>query len=848
MIGNTKKIDWIDGLKAFAIIAILLNHFVESFGGGPWFSNPSNNWPDFATRMATIFPPDVSLVNRCIKFLGWLGDMAPGVFLLLSGFTLTLSALKKTLQPTQFYLKRLLRIYPLYIAIHIFILIVAKLWFKWDIHFFSASTLLSIAGLRFKDSIFFYVNPSWWFIWTIVQLYILFPFLLMLLKKKGVKIFLAVTLAITVLSRAYGVAGIGFDGNLYNWMTGIFAGTRLFEFTFGMYLGYLFFKNDAAFNNLLSTKAKLFVISLGIYVLGFVCSWTYAGSIFSNIFITIGLSGLFYCIFETLFKKGNAAKSAVLWAGKNSFSVFLLHQPFLMYLGPLFIGTKKGLVLLAAIVLSFILGYCIERVVDYITKIVEAQKEVINALINKHWNKLLIVLLLLPAMAISFFIMYGQLGLERFLKPLLIFVLIAFLSSRVMKKDASAFLSKFFDGVIILSGAFLVITENWYSTYWLLVVLALLILAAMAKVRHSVSVVITFAVLLSGIIFLEKYVQKNKPAEILKWGEYPILQMDTTIGYSLIPNKTTHLKYSNYDFNVVTNSFGFCSPEINFAVKDSNEIRILVSGDAFSMPEGLAYNHSYPYLLEQQLRKNYPGQTINIIDAGVTGYGPNEELAQLKKYIALVKPDVVLNEFFVNEYDDITVSPKERQENIGFFVDQSLKKKYFGNRQTPNYLNNLLQEKTGRVSNTFKYNKSLLFYYKKDAVYYTDSVISLVSTYFDAMKNLCNANNARYMVMYVPGQIEVAKPKDMVYYPSAENLGDTSEFDFNRPQRIAKDLCVAKGIDFLNTTAFLKSYPAQPVYFPESWHWNNEGHKAAAEYLTGYFAKDSVIQKRIIKK
>lgn len=848
MKGDTKKIDWIDGLKAFAILAILLNHFVESFGGGPWFSNPTNNWPDFSTRMATIFPPDVSLVNRVIKFLGWLGDMGPGVFLLLSGFTLTISALKKPLQPTQFYLKRLLRIYPLYIAIHIFILIVAKLWFKWDIHFFSGSTLLSLAGLRFKDSIFFYINPSWWFIWTIVQLYVLFPFLFILLKNKGTKIFLAATLAITLLSRAYGVAGIGFHGDLYNWMTGIFAGTRLFEFTFGMYLGYLFFNNDAALNKLLSNKGRLFIISAGVYLLGFVCSWTYVGSIVSNILITIGLSGLFYCIFETLFKKDGALKNAVVWIGKNSFSVFLLHQPFLMYLGPLMVGTKKGLVLLAAIMLSFVAGYCIEKIVEAIMKMLSARQATINTLINKHWNKLLVVLLLLPAMGISFLIMYGQLGLERFLKPLLVVVLLAFLSTRIIRQETSALLLKFFDAIVILSAVFLVITENWYSTYWLLVVLALAILAALIKVRHSVSVVVTFALLLSGIIALENYVRKNKPAEILKWGEYPILQTDTATVYSLVPNKTTHLRYSNYDYTVVTNTMGFSSPEINLAVKDSNEIRILITGDAFSMPEGLEYSNAYPNLLEQQLRKNYPGYKINVINAGVTGYGPNEEYAQVKKYIALIKPDIVLNEFFVNEYDDITVTPKERLENIGFFVDQSFKKKYFGNTQTPNFLNNLLQEKTGRVSNIFKYNKSLLFYYEKDATYYSESVINKVSTYFDDMKSLCAANHARFMVMYVPGQIEVANPKDMVFYPSAEKISDTTEFDFNRPQKIANALCAAKGIDFINTSSYLKSYPEQPVYFPESWHWNAAGHKAAAEYLVAYFAKDSLITKPITKQ
>jgi len=44
------------------------------------------------------------------------------------------------------------------------------------------------------------------------------------------------------------------------------------------------------------------------------------------------------------------------------------------------------------------------------------------------------------------------------------------------------------------------------------------------------------------------------------------------------------------------------------------------------------------------------------------------------------------------------------------------------------------------------------------------------------MKALCASNNATLLVMYVPGQIEVAKPTDMTYYPQAENVSDTNEF------------------------------------------------------------------------
>ena len=136
------KLDWVDAMKGFALIAILLNHFVESFNSGPWFSNPSYNWPEFSVRMSNLFPSEGTLFIRIIQFMGWLGDMGPGVFFFISGLILTISALNNPLNTIDFYTKRLLRIFPLYISIHAFILIIAIAYFKRDIDIFSINTLL----------------------------------------------------------------------------------------------------------------------------------------------------------------------------------------------------------------------------------------------------------------------------------------------------------------------------------------------------------------------------------------------------------------------------------------------------------------------------------------------------------------------------------------------------------------------------------------------------------------------------------------------------------------------------------------------------------------------------------
>jgi peptidoglycan/LPS O-acetylase OafA/YrhL len=188
-----------------------------------------------------------------------------------------------------------------------------------------------LAGLRFTNSLFFYINPSWWFIWTLFQLYFIFPFLIILLQKNKIKLFLFLTLAITILSRLAGIYGLSLSSNLYFWMTGLFAGTRLFEFSIGMFLGYLIFSNHFNINEQLKKGRRILILSIPIYVIGFIASWTYLGSIFSNILITLGLSGIFYAGYELFFKKYDMLKTPIIWTGKYTFGIFLIHQPFLMY-------------------------------------------------------------------------------------------------------------------------------------------------------------------------------------------------------------------------------------------------------------------------------------------------------------------------------------------------------------------------------------------------------------------------------------------------------------------------------------------------------------------------------------
>jgi peptidoglycan/LPS O-acetylase OafA/YrhL len=841
------KFDWVDALKGFALLAILLNHFVESFNSGPWFSNPNYNWPEFSVRMSNLFPSEGLLPVRIIHFIGWLGDMGPGVFIFISGLVLTISALNNPLYTIEFYKKRLLRIFPLYIGIHIFILIVAIAYFKWNIDFLSIKTLLSLAGLRFTNSLFFYINPSWWFIWTLIQLYFIFPFLIILLQKSRIKFFLLLTFTITILSRLAGIYGLSLSSNLYFWMTGLFAGTRLFEFSIGMFLGYAIFSNRYNINELLKKGKSILALSFLIYVIGFIASWTYLGSVFSNILITLGLSGIFYAGYELFFKKVETLKTPLIWTGKNSFGIFLIHQPFLMYYSAIYSGYLKVFVLVLSLAASFLLGNIFEKMVNKMVNFIIPFWDRILGIFRGKTGLFLVIGSILTTSIIGLLVSLEFRINPKYITLLFLLQLIYFGFLRLFVRENLPYLiNSLIDVVIILTGAIIVLPWDWLSIYWLLIIFSYLIIIAAKNFTHAVRVFVSLTTLILVIGVTEIFLWKNKPLEVGRWGEYPALQVDSVTVYSLIPNRSTQLRYNNYDYIVKTNSLGFASSGIDLTSKPANEKRIMIIGDAFSMPEGMEYEFSYPFLLENALRDEYKNLNINVINAGVTGYGPIEEYAQLKKFIDTLKPDVVVNQFFVNEYSDINDIPEKKQKGIGFNSKYTRNSKLTIRAQTPVHALFLIKDITGR-DNKYRYYKSLLNLYEKKSSLFSDSVQTKMGSYLDLMSDLCANKNSEYVIMYVPGQIEVSKPAHISYFPYNENINDTAKFDFNLPESIIQKLCGNKNIKFLNTKEYLKNYTTQPLYFEESWHWNKEGHRAVAIFLADYLVQNSLISNSSIK-
>ena len=280
-----------------------------------------------------ILPKNQEIFN--FRTLASLGFAGVNVFILLSGFGLTLSMTKvyinhnnkyKNISWKRFFYRRLIRIYPLYIIAHILFFITGALLGKYADMPLDIGFLLSITGLRvFFPKYFWYGPDAFWFIGLIIQFYLLFPFLFwLLLKFKQAKFFL-ITFIICAISRLI----CSELENHYVLMLGL-ASNRIAEFYLGMILGYsTAIEKEPKLNNL-SLKTKLIWITFLLSALFGIFIYWQPISFIRIISLDLLLATVFFnalIIIALIVKNIPLFYVYLCFVGNISYSFYLFHSP-----------------------------------------------------------------------------------------------------------------------------------------------------------------------------------------------------------------------------------------------------------------------------------------------------------------------------------------------------------------------------------------------------------------------------------------------------------------------------------------------------------------------------------------
>jgi hypothetical protein len=122
---------------------------------------------------------------------------------------------------------------------------------------------------------------------------------------------------------------------------------------------------------------------------------------------------------------------------------------------------------------------------------------------------------------------------------------------------------------------------------------------------------------------------------------------DPVVGYRLKPGARARFRTTDFDTDIRINSSGTRDREIG--PKAADEHRILILGDSLVLAVQVEQDETFCSLLEKRLNAHRtPGEAhYRVINAGVQGYGPVEELAFFEHVANRFQADVVLVAVFV---------------------------------------------------------------------------------------------------------------------------------------------------------------------------------------------------------
>src|SRR5205809_2720768 len=319
-----KRLLWIDISKGLAILFVAYFHFFRTY-----FQHgvlPPADWSNIAAGALTI------LRSAWFKVSG-LGFHAVGVFIILSGWTLMQSTMRRAESSPAaagwgaWYYSRLLRLYPMYWVAHLVYLLSP---FVERLEPVDGRIILSLLGLRFIDiqMNFLYLNAAWWYFSMLIQFYLIFPLLFLMARRVGPWWFLFIACAAGFFAR-YMLLVVWQQNGL--WVLGGFAICRLPEFALGMSLAMWHTRSPARVDWFFLRGAGL-ILGLTLYPAALQLN----DGLYEYIFVDfatgaccmleiVGIAGII-----SLFK-GPANLFGLV--GLYSYGLYLILQPYVIWLG-----------------------------------------------------------------------------------------------------------------------------------------------------------------------------------------------------------------------------------------------------------------------------------------------------------------------------------------------------------------------------------------------------------------------------------------------------------------------------------------------------------------------------------
>jgi peptidoglycan/LPS O-acetylase OafA/YrhL len=297
-----ERLEQLDVIRGVAIILVFWYHVL-----GSTFGRFAVSWDGL------IIDPSDRLLLLWPATLGWAGV---AIFFALSGYCIHSSFMKSTGSLYEYFIRRIFRIYPPYLAA---VIIFSVVWYP------GTRQIVTHLGLvhNFSADTFFGISPAFWSIAVEAQLYLLYPLLFLIASRFGWTKMLVSTLVVEFALRAWKTGALIETGQPLPWMIEGNPLYYIFSWTIGAYL---------AQRKLVGERRNHFGVLGAVFLL----AGTLAPISKFTVTFSFPLFALATC-FAIAFHAGKPRRAdppplaarLTGMIGRDSYSMYLLHQPLL---------------------------------------------------------------------------------------------------------------------------------------------------------------------------------------------------------------------------------------------------------------------------------------------------------------------------------------------------------------------------------------------------------------------------------------------------------------------------------------------------------------------------------------
>jgi len=347
-----------------------------------------------------------------------------------------------------------------------------------------------------------------------------------------------------------------------------------------------------------------------------------------------------------------------------------------------------------------------------------------------------------------------------------------------------------------------------------------------------------------------------------------IYEWDDHCIYRLRPNSQKTFVRSSLNggerIPISINSQGFRGPEFSPEPMpaDARPRRVVVYGDSFIEAEYSAFEKTFP----EQLRSELTGRlkaNVDVINAGVIGYGPDQMLLRMESELPRLKPDCVVACFFAdNDLGDLLRNKLFKLDDRGElqshtwqlapgcghpgrrppyepmlwkWTRNALRGLQSRNSVTESYMDRWLRQCTDEYT---EYIVQQDPYVRELQVDHYDADVSLTpnaqSSHYKArlfgkilerMKTVCRKNATQLFVVLIPSPADLIEDYDFCSI-------DQQRYPHYRPRAITNTMTHAAeslAVPFVNLFDAFAARDAKQLYFRGGDnHWNDQGQHEAA--------------------